>query len=133
MEAALRDYILAAPGLSGLDGRVWWLTRPQGTALPAIVLHVIDDVPIYSDEGESGLVQSRVQADVWGLAAGGMEALRTVAAHLMLRLSGLRTTTGGVEFQAIYADSRRDSFEDGEGGDRFFRISIDFIIWHKEA
>jgi len=62
-----RSYLLAASAIAEFVGnRITWATRPQASAFPAIVLQVIDGVPVYADEGETGLTATRVQADCWG-------------------------------------------------------------------
>lgn len=128
MEEALINYLLADGGIAGLVGdRITWSARPQASDLPSIVLHVIDGVPVYVDEGETGLTATRVQIDCWATNyAAAKEAARAVKA----RLSGARVVFGGVEFQAVFTDSEQDLFERGQGGEELYRTSIDVMVWH---
>ncbi len=128
MEEALTSYLLADAGLVGLvANRITWAARPQASALPSIVLQVIDGVPVYADEGETGLTATRVQADCWGAS---YASAKQVARALKARLSGVHVTGGAVEFQAVFADSEQDLFERGQGGEELYRTSMDFMVWH---
>jgi len=103
MEEALTSYLLAASAIAEFVGnRITWATRPQASAFPAIVLQVIDGVPVYADEGETGLTATRVQADCWGRD---YASAKQVARALKARLSGVKVTVGSVEFQAVFAKS----------------------------
>ena len=80
-----------------------------------------------ADEGETGLTATRVQADCWGAS---YAAVKAVARTVKSRLSGVKVTVGGVEFQAIFADSEQDLFERGQGGEELYRTAVDFMVWH---
>lgn len=130
MEEALTNHLLAQAGLVALVGqRITWARRPQGSTLPAIVLHVISRQPQYTMEAASGLASRRIQVDCWADSfAGAKGAAREVAAAL----SGARMTVGGVAFQGGFQEGERDSFEQGSGGEQLYRVSMDFIIWTGE-
>ena len=128
MEEALTSYLLTDASLAVLVGnRITWAARPQASTLPSIVLQVIDGVPVYADEGETGLTETRVQIDAWGKD---YASAKSVARAVKARLSGARVTTGGVEFQAVFVDSEQDLFERGQGGEELYRTTIDFMVWH---
>ena len=130
MEEFLIAFLLANEAVAGqVDTRVWWEARPQGTALPAIVLHRIDGSRDYCMSGPSRLVSSRVQVDCWGATYG--DAKRT-ARTVVQALSSLKTTYGEIQIQAAFADSERDYSEEAGASARVFRTSLDFIIWHTE-
>lgn len=128
LEEDLRSLILAGPGI---PARVYWVQRPQAGDLPAIVLQRITGLPDYHMQGPSGLVESRVQADVWALGYGDAKFL---ARALIDHVSGFRGTQGTTNFQAIMIDGERDLFEGGSNdADRYFRVSIDLMIQHNEV
>lgn len=130
MEEFLIAHLLAHQAVAGqVDTRVWWEVRPQGSKLPAIVLHRIDGSRDYHMGGPSGLVSSRVQVDCWGASYG--DGKRTARA-VVLALSGLKATHGEIEIQGVFADSERDFSEEAGASTRVFRTSVDFIIWHTE-
>jgi hypothetical protein len=133
MEEALTQFLLAQAGLTALVGtspaRITWVRRKQGSALPAVVLHVISRTPGYTMGGETSARPQRVQVDCWAETYG---AVRAVARQVTAALSGTKTTVGSVEFLGSFKESERDSFETGEGGDALHRVSMDFIIWTRE-
>lgn len=130
MEEALTSYLLASSGVTSAVGqRVFWVLRPQGSDTPCLVLNVVSDVPQYVMGGADGLSQTRVQVDAYGTTySAAKNAMRAAKA----RLSGATFTQGGVTFQGAFGDGERDSFEAGSNtADRFFRVSVDFILWHR--
>ncbi|HMR51187.1 MAG TPA: DUF3168 domain-containing protein [Amaricoccus sp.] len=132
MHEALRALLLADAGVSALVGtRVTWGARPQGSALPAVVLHLISDVPGYTLAGDNGHRDSRVQADCIG--EGRYEAVLGVAQAVQAALSGYSGTVAGTIFQGIFIDQARDLSEPAvESERRLFHLSTDFLIHHLE-
>lgn len=130
MEEALTSYLLADAQVSAACGqRVYWVLRPQGSATPCLVLNVISDLPEYVMSGADGLSQTRVQVDAYGAT---YAAAKTAMRAAKNRLSGATFTQSGVTFQGAFVDGERDSFEAGSNtADRFFRVSVDFILWHR--
>lgn len=130
MEEALTDHLMAQAGLTALvSNRITWGRRPQGSALPAVVLHVISRTPQYTMGGASDITSQRIQVDCWGDSYGSAKA---TARQVTAALSGLKTTVGGVEFLGSFKEGERDSDEQGEGGGMLSRTSMDFIIWTGE-
>lgn len=130
MEAALIAKLLASAGVSALVGtRVNMGRRPQGEALPALVLHRIDGTPDVHHGGASGLVVSRVQADCWGSSYG---SAKSVARAVEAAITAQGFTQGAVRFDVILIDSERDTnFE--EGPDTVFRTTLDLMVHHANA
>jgi hypothetical protein len=131
MEESLVALLLAHAPLAALTGtRIYWLRAPQNVAAPYVVLQTVSAIPDVSHSGPSGLVAGRVQADCYGLTyASAKGAARAVSG----RLSGFRGTQGGTVFDGVFKDSERDLYEDDASTDKLFRVSMDFIIWHKGA
>lgn len=131
MEESLTALVLADAGVAAIVGtRVTWLTRPQASALPAIVLQLISAIPVDSDEGDSGLVASRVQIDGW--ATSPLDAKKTIRA-VKQRLSGRQDQHSGTEFQGIFTEDERDAVEETHAGQVVYRAGLDIIIWHNET
>lgn len=130
MEEDLRALILADAGVAGVvGGRVSWAERPQGGALPAIVLHLISQPVEYHTQGAVALRQSRVQADCWGATYGSAKAAARALAEL---LSGFVGEHGATAFQGVFQANARDTRDAGtDDADRFFRASIDFLVNHQ--
>jgi len=131
MEESLTALLLADAGIAAIVAtRITWLTRPQASALPAITLQVISAAPIDSDEGDSGLIQSRVQVDCWGESA--LDA-KNAARAVKQRLSGRQDQHSGTEFQGFFGEDERESVEETTGGTVIYRTRLDFIVWHNQT
>jgi len=127
MESALRTYLLAHAGLSALvGGRVAWGFNSQGGPLPRITLQRISGSPEYSDEGEAGISETRVQVDCFATTSA---QVRAVSESIRARISGASFTQSGIEFN-IFIDSVRDDSDAYEGGSQEHRVSIDLMVWH---
>lgn len=131
MEEALRTFLLAYTGLTGLVGtRVHWVRSPQGSASPRVVLYRISGLRDMVMNGPTGLVASRVQVDCIGSSYG---SAKTVARAVEARLSGYSGPASGIDLQGCFLIGERDDFEDTDTPDKLFRTSLDFNIWHKET
>lgn len=108
-----------------------WEERPQASALPALILTVIDEVRSYTFGGTVSLVQSRVQCDMF--AASKREVLDLDRIFLPV-VSGYRGTVGGTVFDGIFVVSRFSSAEEVAGSSTpLRRISRDLMVHHKEG
>ena len=140
MEEALTTHLLAQAGLTALVGtspaRITWRRRAQGSAYPAVVLHVISRTPQYTMGGEANAKPQRIQVDCWAKdvdgVSNGSTIAKAVARQVTAALSGAKTTVGTVEFLGSFQESERDSDEQGEGGPMLSRTSMDLIIWTRE-
>lgn len=129
MESALVAKLLATAGVTALVGqRVNWSRRPQGAALPAIVLHLIDGAPDIHHGGASGLRVSRVQMDAWAASYGSAKA---VARAVETAITAQTFTQGAVRFDVILIDSERDDSTDETTP--LFRTSLDLMVHHANA
>jgi len=122
MEALLTDLLASLAG-----GKRFWLRAPQGTKLPYVVMQRITGIRDRHFQGPSGLVESRVQIDLYDTTYGGVSVMgRSVVSLLSGRRVGI--------IQAIFIDSERD-LPAADAGDvkQLFRKSVDIIIHHKES
>jgi hypothetical protein len=131
MEEALIARLLADAGVASLAGtRVFPGSRPQGSALPAIVLARVSGAPLYADDGEIGLGQDRIQIDCWAATYG--EA-KTLARAVTACLSGFEGPVGDTVFQFIELDTERDLREGGVDAAEYpFRTALDFLVWTEQ-
>ena len=130
MEAALIAKLLATAGVTALvSTRINWGRRPQGEALPSIVLTRVSGIPDVHHAGASGLVASRVQADCWGST---YKTAKTVARAVETAITAQGFTQGAIRFDVILLDSERDDTFD-ESGVAYFRTSLDLMIRHASA
>lgn len=130
MEEAIRSRLLATSGVTSLVGsRVYWGSRPQGGTLPDIIIRNISGAPIYTDDGESGLAEARLEIDCYGETFGNA---KSVARAVIVSLSAFFGQVGGVTFQYILLDSERDFRDAGINADEYlFRTNMDFIVWYE--
>ncbi len=131
MEEALVAYLLADTGLSALVGnRVHWVQRPQGGALPCVVLRKISGSRDYHYKVPSGFVDARVQIDCMGLS---YLASKQVARAVRDALSVVQFTQGSVKFEGCFYDNERDLSEENKTPvERVFNTSMDFLIKYQE-
>jgi len=129
MEAALIAKLLATAGVTALvSTRINWSRRPQGAALPAIVLHRVSGTPDVHHAGASGLVVSRVQVDCWGASYGSAKA---VARAVEATITAQTFTQGATRFDVILIDSERDDSTDETTP--LFRTSLDLMVHSANA
>lgn len=127
MQEDLLTFLLANGGIAALCAdRIAWVTRPRGSALPAVVLHLISGRPDYHHQGASGLAESRVQADCYATT---YLASLTLARALEAAVSGYRGTVGTTKFQPITIASVRSDYGDTDP-DEIFLTSLDLMVWH---
>lgn len=129
MEEALVDLLLADAGVAAaLANRIWWARAPQGTpARPYCVLRVISGVPDHHMGAPSGLVRSRIQADVYGET---YAQAKTAARATKAAIDGYRGLAGARTFQGAFIDGERDLPDEDDAGEHLFAVSFDFILWH---
>ena len=123
--------LVSDAGVSALVGdRVAWGERGQGSLIPAVVLWDVSSVGQYSLDGDTSLRRTRVQVDVW--ADTYEEADETERAVDGL-LSGYRGSVGGVMFQGIFRESRRDTIKsDANDPDRLWGVRLEYTVNHQE-
>lgn len=115
-----------ATGLAG--GRVYWGDRPQGGALPAIVISsVSDDRPQTLKDWD--LAPARIQIDAY--AATNKEAWELTETLITTLVPG-NVSNGHTFSRAEVALGPRDLHE-RIGNTTIFRVSMDLIVAHKET
>jgi hypothetical protein len=130
MEEAIILKLLQTSGVAAKVGtRIYPGARPQASALPAIAINRISGAPLYADDGETGLAESRLQIDCW---AGTYSEAKLTARAVIDSLSAFVGTVGGVTFPTIMLDAERDLLEPGlNAAEYLFHTSLDFIIWQE--
>jgi hypothetical protein len=126
MEGALRARIVALA--TAAAARVYWVDRPQGTALPSITLQIISGDHPYTYSGLEQTRDPRVQLDVWGANYGEAKSIMDAL------ISGLSVgeTNDGIVFEPARFENERDSLERLETMN-VYRRGIDLIVWHHPA
>lgn len=119
-------FTFLAAGLPALASRIYPRVMPQNPTLPLLVYNRISAPRVYSQSGDSGLVNSRYQFDVWAQNPDDVESLSDA---LITLLSGYTGAMGTENVQASFVENDADGY-DAETG--LFRRSVDVIFW-KEA
>lgn len=128
MEGAMRARLLAAAPLQQLtSGRVFWVERPQRSALPAITLQHVTDERTQSYDAMDGLQPAYVQLDVWAATYAEGKALKEAAIAALTPAA----TVEGVEFSRAFVTAR-DLTERDETA-TIFRPSLDFTFHYAAA
>ena len=125
MEQQFRALLTGAGAVTAIApaARINWGAHPQGAALPAIVLNMVDDAVSYTLADRTTLSQGRVQVDCYATSYAGAFGL---AAAVLGVLSGHR----GGQFQGVFHAGTRDSREGGTNeADRPYRRSLDFLTY----
>lgn len=124
MAGALRARLLAAPAVIAQVGqRVYWVDRPQSSALPAITLQTVSELRPQHMGGFDGLSDVRVQVDIWAATYADTKA---IAEDVIAALIPAHTANG-IRFERSFLEMMRDL---GERLETQFvhRTSIDFLI-----
>jgi len=126
MEELLLAALLGDAALGALvDDRVAWLMRDPDWKgrVPVVVLHRISGATDYHHDGPSGLAETLVQADCWGLD---YSAAKHVAWAVRDVAYGLLTAP-----LQIFVLSEADDFDTGDPADQtLFRTRLDLRVWH---
>jgi len=122
MEVQLRARLLDQ---TAAGKRVYWETRPQGTALPAIVLTIVSDARSQHMAGFDGYQARRVQVDCYAGTYAEAAAMReaVIAAIVPGAVQGAVTFLRGFVNNAL---SRGEVTDTGF----VFRQMVDLTIWH---
>jgi len=118
--------------------RVFPRQRPQGTngRAPCIVFRVISEQDVYSNDGATGAVESRVEVQCIGATSDEADSLAKQVAKPSKDggpLSGFSGTAGGVTIQHAFIDGGADDLEPLPGGaDGDPVATLDFMImWER--
>ena len=131
MEEALRSYLLADTAITAaVADRAYWGQRPQGSALPCLVLTVVSAIPAYEYTGAAPITENRVQIDAYGATYASVKALSRL---VRARLGGIRVLQSGVRLRAFKVSERDDRGEAQSAGVAVFRCSTDYQVWHDEG
>lgn len=130
MQGALRARLL---GATAAGSRIYWLERPQGTALPAITLQTISGDRPQTYTALQAWRESRVQLDVWAASYAEARAILEAAITALAPLG----TSNGIRFDRTDFEGERDRAE-FDGNSQFatatiYRTGIDLIVRHAPA
>lgn len=131
MEADLIAYMLASSALTALvSTRIWPVSRPSNSALPAITVTRISGSPEYADDGEIGVENARVQVDCWGTSYASVAAVADAVTNRMSAAADV--VQGSTTFVLVMVDDRRDMRESGTDlAEYLYRTLVDLTTIYK--
>jgi hypothetical protein len=130
-QGALRARLTGAPAITALVGtapaRVYWVDRPQASALPAITLQVIDEPREQHMGGFHSLQAVTVQVDAWATSYASARAVKEAVIDTLVP----EQTGNGIAFQRAFVRTR----DLGERVETQFihRSSMDFVFHYSLA
>jgi len=134
IETAFFSYVTAQASITTHVGtRVYPLVAPYTPTYPHIVFTVFGEGRDHSMSGATGLVDLTMQVDVW---ASSITSRVAIAEALRNKLDGFRGDMGteNLDVRNCTLQNKEQFFEkDTEGGNTFYRVSMDFLIWHTET
>lgn len=125
-EPALRTRLKDDTAVAAIVGtRIDWTVRPQGSALPAVVLQIIADGRPQHMQGFQRFRETRVQIDCFATTRAAASALSAAVIAAITPAAEV----SGTAFRRAFIDTVRDL---GANTDTGFvhRDSIDALIWH---
>jgi hypothetical protein len=122
MGALIARLLAAAPVTTLVGQRVYPVSRPQTTGLPAITLQTIDEDRAQHMGGFQDLRKALVQVDVWALTYENMAAIQEAVIAALVPAA----SSNGIDFRRAFVRSR-DLSERTET-QFIFRASMDFTI-----
>lgn len=137
LKAALHQYLAAQTAVTTLvpAARIFRGRRNAGSVLPSITYFRVSGVDEDHQTAASGLMQTRMQFDIWASTDSGAEAIWEA---LRGELHTLRSTTIGSGGNATIVDlvqlenttDLADWPKDGSDT-HVYNISTDAVIWHR--
>ena len=139
MKGALRARLIASAPVADLVATytpqggsptkaIFWLTRPQGSVLPAITLQTISGDRPQTYDGLQAWRETRVQFDAWAATFAEAQAVLDAAVPVLAP----RAKVAGVRFDGIGFEGERDG-ADTLDGKMIYRAGIDLLVRHSAA
>lgn len=127
-ESTLVELLKANAGVAAVvTDRVWPNARPQGKPYPSITVTRISGGPEYADDGEAGLMISRVQISSWALTYSDAKELAQLISSALS--PGHDVIQGTITFIYIMLDSEQDLHEYGANNAEYpHQIAQDYQV-----
>lgn len=128
-ESALRARLIAAPPVHAMvQDRVHWKARPQGGALPAIVLIMIHDSRPQHLDGFQSLRPTRIQADCYGRTYEEARELRDAVIPIL----AAKAVEQDTRFDVGFINGGSDRLDETAADPAFVQF-IDATIWQGQT
>lgn len=131
IEVAVRTILAADPAVAALVGtRIFQLIIPQGSALPALRLQLVDEPADNHLRGANAAKRARVQIDCFGNESAGYMPLTAIAAAVDAVMMGrppVFVPTTGLLVISARRETRRAVYESVET--RTIRMLLEYLVW----
>ena len=97
--------------------------------MPAVTYQRVDGDRESGMTAEHGMAHPRIQVDSWAATYAGVKAVATQVRGALQRYAG---TVAGVTILDSFLERDTDLYEPGTGGVDYYRVSMDYLIWHRE-
>lgn len=129
---SVRDWLLTKTAITNIvSQRIYADHLPQGAALPAATLTIIDEVYDHALDGLAGLVQTRLQVECFATTR--KASLELADAIIWSGIDQIKGTYTGVKIRSVMVEEGRRCFSDPDlkGGDaQRYVTNFDFqITW----
>lgn len=119
IETVFRQHLLAHPGLTAIVGsRIYMIARPNTSALPALTLHLISNLP-QRDLDDTAYMQARIQVSCWSDSYGPAKAL---PGEIRAAVDTFRAQPGVLDAEVVYEG------EDYDGEAQIYHVPVDVLI-----
>lgn len=127
---ALRTFLLSDATVNSLVGgeRIHHIRLPQDQLEPSVVYNKVSELAQYNMEGDSGMLQTRMQFDAWAQTASQATELANAVYD---KLTGAKGAMPGnnetVNVRGIFSFNGRDDFDEIA---KLYRVSRDYMVWY---
>ena len=134
---ALHVYLSGTTAITDIvDDRLYRVTRPQGSGLPALTWRKVSGQDQLHQKGTSTLAECRIEMTCWASTPSGAESLRDAVRDVCQRYSGTISDAGEsvvvvlirIEDDAEFFDPPTDASDDGT-----FSAIVDLHVWWRPA
>lgn len=130
IDTAIIQMLLAdAPVVAIVGDSIWPGSKPQASGYPAIVVNWIEGNPVYTNDGDSGLNNVRLELNCYGET---YTQAKDLAVAVKVLLSGFQGANSGISIENTLIASERDFRESGSNADEYlFRVNLDLEVWFR--
>lgn len=133
LEEALRDVLVGTPAVTAIVGtdpgsRIYPLTRPPKSALPALTYGRVSTTRISSFASDTGLLRARIQVSVWAETMAAVWDLATVVIAALKRLTGSVGSPAVAIDTVLLVNEGPDIYEPDAS---LYQRPLDFEVWHQ--
>ena len=131
LEKAVRSVLIDDATVAALvSARVYPQRRPMGTSVPALIYQNVHGATNQALATQGGIQRTRLAIECIDSTYGGTKTLQSAVEGALINYTG---TLEGETINSLRLESAVEIDETNEPGGEFgfFRIILDFVIWHQ--